>query len=78
MRPSGEFTGLEVYMAHILGILAVAAFLLSYQFKTRRNIIAVNLISRVLYVLQYVFLGALDGAALDFAGFLQDIKKKIS
>lgn len=57
-------------MAHILGILAVAAFLLSYQFKTRRNIIAVNLISRVLYVLQYVFLGALDGAALDFAGFL--------
>ena len=32
-------------MAHILGVLAVATFLLSFQFKTRRNIIIVNLTS---------------------------------
>ena len=57
-------------MAHILGVLAVATFLLSYQFKTRRNIIAVNLISRALYILQYIFLGAFEGAVLDFMGLV--------
>ena len=57
-------------MAHILGILAVVTFLLSFQFKTRRNIIVVNLISRALYILQYILLGAFEGAVLDFTGFL--------
>lgn len=57
-------------MAHILGVLAVITFLLSFQFKTRRNIIVVNLISRALYILQYIFLGAFEGAVLDFMGFL--------
>ena len=57
-------------MAHILGVLAVIAFLLSFQFKTRRNIIAVNLTSRLLYILQYIFLGAFEGAVLDFMGLL--------
>ena len=57
-------------MAHILGVLAVVTFLLSFQFKKRRNIIAVNLISRLLYILQYVFLGAFEGAVLDFMGLL--------
>lgn len=57
-------------MAHILGVLAVVAFLLSFQFKTRRKIIAVNLTSRLLYILQYVFLGAFEGAVLDFMGLL--------
>ena len=57
-------------MAHILGVLAVATFLLSFQFKTRRNIIVVNLISRALYILQYILLGAFEGAVLDFMGFL--------
>ncbi len=57
-------------MAHILGVLAVVLFLLSFQFKKRRNIIAVNLTSRLLYILQYVFLGAFEGAVLDFMGLL--------
>ena len=57
-------------MAHILGVLAVAMFILSFQFKTRRNIIAVNLTSRLLYILQYIFLGAFEGAVLDFMGLL--------
>ena len=57
-------------MAHILGVLAVVSFLLSFQFKTRKNIIAVNVTSRMLYVLQYIFLGAFEGAALDFMGLL--------
>ena len=57
-------------MAHILGVLAVVTFLLSFQFKTRRNIIIVNLTSRLLYILQYIFLGAFEGAVLDFMGLL--------
>jgi hypothetical protein len=60
----------ESLMAHILGISAVVTFLLSFQFKTRKNIILVNLISRTLYILQYIFLGAFEGAVLDFLGFL--------
>ncbi len=57
-------------MAHIFGVLAVITFLLSFQFKTRRNIIAVNLTSRILYILQYILLGAFEGAVLDFSGFV--------
>lgn len=57
-------------MAHLLGILAVVTFLLSFQFKTRKNIIAVNLTSRLLYILQYLFLGAFEGAVLDSMGLL--------
>ena len=57
-------------MAHVLGILAVVTFLLCFQFKTRKNIIIMNLVSRMLYILQYILLGAFEGAALDFAGFL--------
>ncbi len=51
--------------AQIIGILGVSTFLLSYQLKKRKNIIVVNAISSVLYVLQYILLGAFEGAALD-------------
>ena len=57
-------------MAHFFGVSAVVLFLLSFQFKTRKNIIITNLTSRVLYILQYICLGALDGAILDFMGFV--------
>ena len=49
----------------IVGIFAVLTFVLSYQFKKRKSIIAVNATSSFLYVLQYVLLGALEGAAID-------------
>ena len=57
-------------MGQIFGVLAVLAFLLSFQFRIRRNIIAVNLTSRILYILQYILLGAYAGAVLDFSGFI--------
>ena len=60
-------------MAHIFGVLAVLTFLLSFQFKTRRNIIIVNLTSRLFYILQYIFLGAFEGVVLDFMGFVLSI-----
>ena len=52
-------------IAQIVGILAVATYLLSYQLKKRKHIIAVNATSSSLYVLHYILVGALEGAAID-------------
>lgn len=65
----------------ILGLLAVATFLLSYQQKKRKNIIIWNVISRILYILQYLLLGAFSGAVLDVLGTISSVlaeKKQIS
>ncbi len=51
--------------AQIIGLLAVATFLLSYQQKKRNHIIWLNFASRCLYILQYLLLGAFTGAILD-------------
>ena len=55
-------------IAQIVGIFAVALFLLSYQQKKRSHIIITNVISRLLYITQYLLLGAFSGAALDILG----------
>ena len=55
-------------IATIVGVLAVAIFLLSYQQKKRKNIIIWNVVSRCLYVVQYLLLGAYSGAVLDVIG----------
>ena len=52
-------------LAQVVGILAVATYLLSYQLKKRKHIIFVNATSSFLSVLQYILLGALEGAAID-------------
>ncbi len=57
----------------IIGLLAVATFLLSYQQKKRNNIIILNTISRCLYILQYLLLGAFSGAVLDILGTISSI-----
>ena len=54
-------------IALIVGLCAVALCLLCYQFRNRKAIIACNVMSRVLYVLQYVLLGAFEGAAMDLS-----------
>ena len=54
-----------IILAQIVGIAAVIAYLLSYQFEKRRNIVLVNATANVLYVLQYIMLGAFEGAVLD-------------
>ena len=51
--------------ALISGLAAVFFFLLSYQFPKRRAIITCNVISRVLYILQYLLLFAFEGAVMD-------------
>ena len=54
-------------------MLAVATFLLSYQQKKRKNIIIWNVTSRVLYITQYLLLGAYSGAVLDVLGAVSSV-----
>lgn len=56
-------------LATILGLCAVALFVLSYQIKKRKALIAANAASRILYVAQYLLLGAVEGALLDITAF---------
>lgn len=57
-------------IANIIGIAAVVLCVLCYQLKTRKRIIFFNASSRVLYVLQYILLGAFEGALLDIVALL--------
>ncbi|MFA7637222.1 MAG: YgjV family protein [Monoglobales bacterium] len=57
----------------IIGITAVVFFLLCYQQKKRSRIILFNVISRLLYIIQYLLLGAIEGAVLDVAGTLSSL-----
>ena len=51
----------------IVGILGVAFYLLCFQLKSAKKILACRLISSVLYVTQYLLLFAFVGAAMDAA-----------
>ena len=53
--------------AFVTGLCAVCFCLLCYQFRNRKAIIACNVISRILYVLQYLLLFAFEGAAMDLS-----------
>lgn len=53
--------------AFITGLCAVCFCLLCYQFRNRKAIVTCNVISRALYVLQYLLLFAFEGAAMDLS-----------
>lgn len=60
-------------VAFFVGISAVIFYLLSYLARKRNSIITLNTTSRVLYIIQYVLLGAFEGAVLDIAGILSSV-----
>jgi len=60
-------------LPQIVGVFAVITFLLSYQQKKRKNIILLNVLSRCLYILQYLLLGAVSGAILDVLGAIASV-----
>ena len=62
-----------IIFAQIIGILAVITFLLSYQQEKRKNIIMWNATSRILYILQYLILGAFEGVVLDVLGTVSSV-----
>lgn len=53
-------------VSQIIGVLAVALYLLSFQLKKRKQIVWATCLSNALYVLQYLLLGAFSGAVMDF------------
>lgn len=61
------------YIAQGIGFVAVTLYLLGYLQKKRKSIIAFNLTSRVMYIAQYILLGAFEGAVLDVVGALSSV-----
>ena len=55
-------------IAFIVGIAAVCLYFVGYLQKRRNRIILFNVSSRILYIIQYLLLGAFEGAVLDIAG----------
>ena len=60
-------------IASVVGIVAVCFYLLGYLQKKRSNIILFNVTSRILYIVQYILLGAFEGAVLDVAGTVSSL-----
>lgn len=71
-RDNTEGVYLE-YIAFIVGVLAVTVYFLGYQQKKRNRIIVLNASSRILYIIQYILLGAFEGAALDVVGTISSL-----
>lgn len=55
-------------LSQALGILAMLTILVSFQIRRRWHLILVNALGRLLYILQYLLLGAFSGAVLDVLG----------
>ena len=62
-----------IILAQIIGLMATITYVLSYQQKTRRNIVLVNAMSNIFYVLQYILLGAFEGATIDVLSTVSSI-----
>ena len=60
-------------IAFIVGIAAVIFYIGGYLQKRRKYIIGFNVTARVLYILQYILLGAFEGAVLDVAGIISSV-----
>ena len=60
-------------IAFIVGIAAVIFYFTGYLQRKRKYIIAFNVTARVLYILQYILLGAFEGAVLDIAGIVSSV-----
>ena len=62
-------TLLEI-IATVIGGIAAAVYVASYQCKKRNWILVLGALSRVLFILQYILLGAFSGAVLDLIAIL--------
>ena len=59
--------------AIIVGFIAMAVLVLSYQQKTRKWILICNIAARSLFILQYILLFAFEGMALDLVGIVGSV-----
>lgn len=57
-------------IATVIGGIAAAVYIASYQMKRRKWILFFGALSRALFIAQYLLLGAFAGAVLDLIGIL--------
>ena len=57
-------------LAFVVGLAAVSVLVIGYLQKNRKRIILLNVLSRALYILQYVLLFAFEGAVQEIAGIV--------
>ncbi len=60
-------------VAQLIGIAAMAASVYSFQLNKHKQIMIVQIIATALFGIQYYFLGAFTGVALDTVGVIRDI-----
>ncbi|MBR7133572.1 MAG: YgjV family protein [Clostridia bacterium] len=60
-------------LSHIFGIGAMTALFLSYQQKSRKNLIIAKLITDISWVAHYFFLGATAGMIPNFVGIFREV-----
>lgn len=63
---------MEIIIAQVVGILAITFFTLSPQQKSKRKILVFQLISSVLYALQYFILSAFSAGIINIIGAVKE------
>ena len=61
------------YIAQTLGVIAIILGFINYIVKTRGQVILVNSVTNVCFVLHYLCLGAWAGMALNFVAMIRNI-----
>ena len=60
-------------IAQIFGLIGMAVAILSYQGKTKRTVILMQLVSTLMFTINFAMLGATIGALLNGIGFIRAI-----
>ncbi len=60
-------------IAQIIGIVAMAAIILSYQFKSPKKLMACQLVGTFLFMVNMIMIGAVTGAIMNLLGFLRSL-----
>lgn len=63
--------GAKDYIAQFIGFIAMALMILSFQKKTRREILMMQLVSEIFWVVHYGMIGAYTGMALNILGVVR-------
>ena len=64
-------TGTKEIVAQVIGFVAMTIFVFSFQQKTRKGILLVQLIAEIFWVMHYGMIGAYTGMALNMLGVVR-------
>ena len=62
-----------VFFVQAIGVIALICGLLSFQQKKRKQILVFQMLAHILFVFQFLLLGAYTGACLDFIAFIRTL-----